>query len=64
MNVERLLRIGEASMGLALGIMKLVRSGRAERLSKILPDELLTTLERKRAEVEALARYSAEGDEG
>ena len=57
MIVERILRYGEAAAGLALGIYRAVREGRAERVAAILPDELLTTLERKRAEVEAINRY-------
>lgn len=57
MIVERILRYGEAAAGLALGIYRAVREGRAGRVAEILPDELLTTLERKRAEIDAINRY-------
>lgn len=57
MIVERILRYGEAAAGLALGIYRAVREGRAERVAEILPDELLTTIERKRAEIDAINRY-------
>ena len=57
MIIERILRYGEAAAGLGLAIFRAVREGRAERVAAILPDELLTTIERKRAEVEAVNRY-------
>lgn len=57
MILDRILRYGEAAAGLALGIYRAVREGRAERVAEILPDELLTTLERKRAEIDAINRY-------
>lgn len=58
MTIERALRYGEVAAGLALAIVRLVKSGKAERVEKILPSELLTTLERARAELEAEARYA------
>lgn len=57
MILDRILRYGEAALGLGLSIYRAVREGRAERVAEILPDELLTTLERKRAEVDAINRY-------
>lgn len=60
--IERAFTFGEALFGLGRAIFQAVRAGKAERLSSIIPDELLTTIERKRAEAEALARY--EGGEG
>lgn len=57
MILERVLRYGEVALALSLGIYRAVREGRAERVAAILPEELLTTLERKRAEVDALNRY-------
>lgn len=60
MILERVLRYGEVAAGLALGIYRAVREGRAERVAAILPEELLTTLERKRAEVDALNRYGGD----
>lgn len=57
MLLERVLRYGEVALSLGLSIYRAVREGRAERVSRILPDDLLTTLERKRAEIDALARY-------
>lgn len=62
--IERVFRYGEAALGLGLAIFRAIKSGKAERLSAILPGELLTTLERQRAEVEALARYGGGDGEG
>lgn len=60
MIIDRILRYGEAAAGLALGIYRAVREGRTERVAAILPEELLTTIERTRAEVDAINRYGGE----
>lgn len=57
MGVERAWRWGEALFGLGRAVYQTIKDGRADRLDDILPDELLTTIERKRSELEAEARF-------
>lgn len=61
MDIERAWRWGEALLGLGRAVYQATKDGRADRLDDILPAELLTTLERKRSELEAEVRFGGAG---
>lgn len=56
-RIDRGIKIGQGLVELGVAVIKAVRRGDVERVEQVLPDTLLTSLERAKGELDATEKF-------